>query len=239
MQDTSEYDFIVVGAGSAGSVLATRLSEDPAAHVLALEAGGTDIPDNVLNPSVWYTLFGSAVDWGYQSVPQLGLGGRQTYEPRGKLAASDQVVFIRCGDAYLELFQATGDTPAPAPGGAGPEYPAWRHLAFRVDDVDAKLDEMGTDARVTGLLIPKATLLRSARATPTRRVRRPRRADAARHRERRLVHTMRTRRRGGCSRKPRQRVLRGHLDGPRLCASSPAAGQAHGLSRETAVPGPP
>ena len=94
MRDTSEYDFIVVGAGSAGSVVATRLSEDPAARVLALEAGGTDIPENVLNPSVWYTLFGSAVDWGYQSVPQPGLGGRQTYEPRGKLAGGTSNLYI-------------------------------------------------------------------------------------------------------------------------------------------------
>jgi choline dehydrogenase len=94
MQDTSEYDFIVVGAGSAGSVLATRLSEDPSAQVLALEAGGTDIPESVLNPSVWYTLFGSAVDWGYQSVPQPGLCGRQTYEPRGKLAGGTSNLYI-------------------------------------------------------------------------------------------------------------------------------------------------
>ena len=62
---------------------------------------------------------------------------------------TDQIVFIRCGDAYLELFQAKGDAPAPAPGGAGPEYPGWRHLAFRVDDVDAMLNEMGSDAHVT------------------------------------------------------------------------------------------
>jgi glyoxylase I family protein len=62
---------------------------------------------------------------------------------------SEQIVFIRSGDAYLELFQAKGDAPAPAAEGAGPEYPAWRHLAFRVDDVDAKLHEMGSDARVT------------------------------------------------------------------------------------------
>jgi glyoxylase I family protein len=65
------------------------------------------------------------------------------------LAGTEQIVFIRCGDAYLELFQAKGDAPAPPPGGAGPEYPGWRHLAFRVDDVDAKLLDMGTDAQIT------------------------------------------------------------------------------------------
>jgi glyoxylase I family protein len=61
----------------------------------------------------------------------------------------DQVVMIRSGDAYLELFPATESTDAPPPKGAGPEYPGWRHLAFLVDDLDAKLEEMGEDARIT------------------------------------------------------------------------------------------
>jgi glyoxylase I family protein len=62
---------------------------------------------------------------------------------------AEQIVFIRSGDAYLELFQAKGDSPAPPATGPGPEYPAWRHIAFQVDDVDAKLAEMGADARIT------------------------------------------------------------------------------------------
>ncbi len=90
----SEYDFIVVGTGSAGSVLAARLSEDPDCEVLALEAGGSEVPENVHNPSLWYTLFGSPVDWGYQSVPQPGLDNRQSYEPRGKLPGGSSNLYI-------------------------------------------------------------------------------------------------------------------------------------------------
>jgi glyoxylase I family protein len=60
-----------------------------------------------------------------------------------------QVVFLKREDIYLEIFQAKGDAPLPPAGGAGPEYPGWRHLAFTVDSVDAKLAEMGEEAVIT------------------------------------------------------------------------------------------
>ena len=60
-----------------------------------------------------------------------------------------QIVFLKLGDAYLELFQAEGRSPVPPPDTDGPHYPAWRHLAFQVDDVDAKLAEIGDAAQVT------------------------------------------------------------------------------------------
>src|SRR4051812_43090945 len=88
------YDFIVVGAGSAGAVVANRLTENPQVSVLALEAGGADVPENVHNASVWYTLLGSPIDWGYTSTPQPGLNGRSTYEPRGKLIGGSSNLYI-------------------------------------------------------------------------------------------------------------------------------------------------
>jgi len=90
----SEYDFIVVGAGAGGAVMANRLSENPDVNVLLLEAGGAHIPDNVRNPSLWYTLLGSEVDWGYKSVPQPGLNNRQTTEPRGKLPGGSSSLYL-------------------------------------------------------------------------------------------------------------------------------------------------
>lgn len=61
----------------------------------------------------------------------------------------DQIVFIKAGSVYLELFRATQEAPLPAATGSGPEYPAWRHIAFQVDDVDSKLAAMGNEARIT------------------------------------------------------------------------------------------
>jgi glyoxylase I family protein len=63
---------------------------------------------------------------------------------------SEQIVFIKMQDCafYLELFQAREDSPLPAPTKDGPWYPSIRHLAFKVDSVDAKLAEMGQAAHV-------------------------------------------------------------------------------------------
>jgi glyoxylase I family protein len=60
-----------------------------------------------------------------------------------------QVVFIKSGNAYLELFQAREAAPGPRPRGDGPWYPDFRHMAFKVDDVDGKLAEMGDDAVIS------------------------------------------------------------------------------------------
>jgi len=60
-----------------------------------------------------------------------------------------QIVFIRSGSAYLELFQAKEALPHQRAQGDGPWYPEWRHIAFKVENVDAKLAEMGDAAVIT------------------------------------------------------------------------------------------
>jgi len=90
----SDYDFIVVGAGSAGSAVASRLSENPKARVLVIEAGGTQIGPNVENPSMWFTLLGSDIDWGYTTIPQPGLNNRVIYEPRGKIIGGTSQLYL-------------------------------------------------------------------------------------------------------------------------------------------------
>lgn len=92
------FDFIVVGAGSAGCCVAARLGEIADAKVLVLEAGPAeppaDLAPNVSTPYLWYTLLYSKLDWNYDSTPQTSLGGRAIHEPRGKLAGGSSNLYI-------------------------------------------------------------------------------------------------------------------------------------------------
>jgi choline dehydrogenase len=80
-----EADYVVVGAGSAGCVLAARLSEDPGTSVLLLEAGGADRRREIRIPAAFSRLYRSAVDWGFSTTPQAALDGREIVFPRGKV----------------------------------------------------------------------------------------------------------------------------------------------------------
>ncbi|SEH70090.1 Choline dehydrogenase [Mycolicibacterium rutilum] len=80
-----EADYIVVGTGSAGSVVAGRLGADPAVRVVALEAGPRDKSQFVRIPAGFAKLFRSPMDWDYLTEPQKELDGREIYWPRGKM----------------------------------------------------------------------------------------------------------------------------------------------------------
>jgi choline dehydrogenase len=79
------HDVVIVGAGTAGCVLAARLSEDPTVRVLLLEAGARDSKREIEVPAAFSKLFDSEVDWGYRTVPQRGLDGRNVFFPRGRV----------------------------------------------------------------------------------------------------------------------------------------------------------
>ena len=78
------HDYVIVGAGSAGCVLAGRLSEDPDARVLLLEAGGRDRSLNIKIPAAFAKQFHTRLDWDYATEPEPHVDGRRLYIPRGK-----------------------------------------------------------------------------------------------------------------------------------------------------------
>jgi choline dehydrogenase-like flavoprotein len=79
------FDFIIVGAGTAGCVLAARLSEDPDLRVALIEAGGAATDPAIRDPLRWPLLQGSAIDWQFATVPQPHTAGRTHAWPRGRV----------------------------------------------------------------------------------------------------------------------------------------------------------
>jgi choline dehydrogenase-like flavoprotein len=96
---TSSYDYIVVGAGSAGAVVAGRLSEDPGVRVLLIEAGGSHRHMSVQIPAAFPKQFKTKLDWEYYTEPEAHLGGRSLYYPRGKMlggcSSMNAMIYIR------------------------------------------------------------------------------------------------------------------------------------------------
>jgi choline dehydrogenase len=107
-----EYDFIVVGAGSAGCVVAARLSEDPACTVLLLEAGSAERTRAMTVPSAWPENLGTAAEWGYLTTPQADAG--PTIYPAGRglggSGAINAMAHVRGHRAIYDGWAASGAT---------------------------------------------------------------------------------------------------------------------------------
>ncbi len=108
------YDYIVIGAGSAGCVLANRLTQDPANRVLLLEAGGRDVNPWIHVPVGYYrTIFNKKLNWGYQTEPEPELEGRRIPWPRGRVlggsSAINGLVYIRGQREDFRLWRQMGN----------------------------------------------------------------------------------------------------------------------------------
>ena len=111
------YDYVIVGAGSAGCVLANRLSEDPAARVLLLEAGGKDRSLKIKIPAAFPEQFHTKLDWDYATEPEPHVEGRSLYMPRGKMlggsSSMNAMLYVRGRPLDYDGWAAQG-----APGWA-------------------------------------------------------------------------------------------------------------------------
>ncbi|HEY7835818.1 MAG TPA: GMC family oxidoreductase N-terminal domain-containing protein [Solirubrobacteraceae bacterium] len=106
------YDYVIVGAGSAGCVLANRLSEDPSARVLLLEAGGRDRSMKVKIPAAFPQQFHTKLDWDYATDPEPHVDGRELYMPRGKMlggsSSMNAMLYVRGRPLDYDGWEAQG-----------------------------------------------------------------------------------------------------------------------------------
>jgi choline dehydrogenase len=107
------YDYVIVGAGSAGCVLAARLSEDQDTSVLLIEAGPPDDKENIQVPAAFGSLLKTDIDWDYATMPEPGCNNRMMYMPRGKtLGGSSSInamVYIRGAQADYDGWRDLGN----------------------------------------------------------------------------------------------------------------------------------
>ena len=113
MRENTAYDYIIVGAGSAGCVLANRLTEDPCARVLLLEAGGSDSQRLISIPIAFSRLFQSACDWSYFTDSEPHLEQRKLYWPGGKVlggsSSINAMIYIRGHQQDYDRWQELGN----------------------------------------------------------------------------------------------------------------------------------
>lgn len=108
----ADFDYLVVGGGTAGCALAERLSEYPETRVLLLEAGPAEGPALMADPKAWFGLWGSAVDWADRTVPQQGSDGAIHAWPRGRVLGGSSgingMIHLRAHPLSYDRWEGSG-----------------------------------------------------------------------------------------------------------------------------------
>ena len=110
------FDFLVVGAGSAGCALAARLAEEPGLRVGLVEAGGPALAPAIADPAQWPMLQGTAIDWSFVTLPQTHTAGRRHAWPRGRVLG---------GSSCLHAMAHVRGHPSDFDGWAAAGCPGW------------------------------------------------------------------------------------------------------------------
>ncbi|MEG4105679.1 GMC family oxidoreductase N-terminal domain-containing protein [Microcoleus sp. S13_C5] len=109
----TQYDYVVIGAGSAGCVVANRLTEDSKTTVLLLEAGEPATKPEIQNPVDWTKLLGTEIDWAYFTEEEPQLNGRKVFCARGKglggTSSINAMIYIRGNRHDFDRWQALGN----------------------------------------------------------------------------------------------------------------------------------
>ncbi|GAA5941256.1 hypothetical protein JCM1841_003612 [Sporobolomyces salmonicolor] len=109
------FDYVICGGGTAGCVLASRLSEDPSVSVLLIEAGESDQKQLMSRiPAGWGNLWKTPAEWNFETVPQTHCDGRQLYQPRGKMLGGCSSInaqcYQHCSPSDYDLWESLGAT---------------------------------------------------------------------------------------------------------------------------------
>jgi len=155
------FDVLIVGAGSAGCVLAARLSGNPSLRVGLIEAGGPALDPDIANPQAWPALAGRSYDWGYRTTPQSWTANRRHAWPRGRVIGGSSCIHAM---AHMRGHPRDFEPWAAATGNARWSYAGLLPAFRRMEDFSGGAGEQHGAGGPLTVMLPDADLSPVVRA---------------------------------------------------------------------------